>query len=113
NHNGRPKASAARRPLPARAEVLPGIWRLPLPLRDSPLGHVNTYLVRADNGYMLVDCGWDTADTLRALEGHLRALDVRFGDVRHILITHIHPDHYVLAVRLREITDADLCSHRP
>jgi glyoxylase-like metal-dependent hydrolase (beta-lactamase superfamily II) len=98
--------------LPERAEQLPGIWRLPLPLRDSPLGHVNTYLVRADDGYLLVDCGWDTADTLQALEGHLRALDVPLGDVRHLVITHIHPDHYGLAGRLREMTKADLSFHR-
>jgi glyoxylase-like metal-dependent hydrolase (beta-lactamase superfamily II) len=98
--------------LPERAEVLPGIWRLPLPLRDNPLGHVNTYLVRADDGYLLVDCGWDTADCLQALEGHLRALDVRFGDVRHLVVTHIHPDHYGLAGRLREIANADLSFHR-
>jgi glyoxylase-like metal-dependent hydrolase (beta-lactamase superfamily II) len=103
---------AANRPLPALAELLPGVWRLPLPLRDSPLGHVNTYLVRADDGYLLVDCGWDTADTLGTLEGHLRALDIRFGDVRHLVITHIHPDHYGLAGRLREITNADLSFHR-
>jgi glyoxylase-like metal-dependent hydrolase (beta-lactamase superfamily II) len=98
--------------LPPRAELLPGVWRLPLPLKDSPLGHVNTYLVRADDGYLLVDCGWDTADTLRALEGHLRALDIRMPDVRHLVITHIHPDHYGLAGRLREITGADLSFHR-
>jgi glyoxylase-like metal-dependent hydrolase (beta-lactamase superfamily II) len=102
----------AREALPERAELLPGIWRLPLPLHDSPLGHVNTYLVRADDGYLLVDCGWDTADTLRALEGHLRALDIRLPDVRHLVITHIHPDHYGLAGRLREITSADLSFHR-
>jgi glyoxylase-like metal-dependent hydrolase (beta-lactamase superfamily II) len=111
SHN-RAKAAVASRALPERAQLLPGIWRLPLPLRDSPLGHVNTYLVRADNGYMLVDCGWDTADTLHALEGHLRALDVRFGDVRHLVVTHIHPDHYGLAGRLREITTAELSFHR-
>lgn len=98
--------------VPDRAEVLPGVWRLPLPLADSPLGHVNTYLVRADDGYLLVDCGWDTADTLRALEGHLRALDIRLRDIRHLVVTHIHPDHYGLAGRLREITTADLSFHR-
>ena len=98
--------------LPERAELLPGVFRLPLPLRDSPLGHVNTYLVRADDGYLLVDCGWDTADTLQALEGHLRALDIPFGDVRHLVITHIHPDHYGLAGRLRELCKADLTFHR-
>ena len=112
-HAGRVSTNGAqRRALPPRAELLPGVWRLPLPLRDSPLGHVNTYLVRADDGYLLVDCGWDTADTLRALEGHLRALDVRFPDVRHLVVTHIHPDHYGLAGRLREITSADLSFHR-
>ena len=100
------------RPLPERAELLPGVWRLPLPLADSPLNHVNTYLVRADDGYLLVDCGWDTSDCLRTLEGHLRALDIRFGDVRHLVVTHIHPDHYGLAGRLREIADADLSFHR-
>src|SRR5947207_4267113 len=98
--------------MPERAELLPGVWRLPLPLRDSPLGHVNTYLVRADDGYLLVDCGWDTADTLEALEGHLRALDIQLPDVRHLVVTHIHPDHYGLAGRLREITTADLSFHR-
>src|SRR5262245_61610316 len=98
--------------MPARAEMVPGVWRLPLPLKDSPLGHVNTYLVRADNGYLLVDCGWDTADTLAALEGHLRALDIPIEDVRHLVITHIHPDHYGLAGRLRDMTRADLSFHR-
>jgi glyoxylase-like metal-dependent hydrolase (beta-lactamase superfamily II) len=83
-----------------------------LPLRDSPLGHVNTYLVRADDGYLLVDCGWDTADTLQTLDGHLRALDVPLQDVRHLVVTHIHPDHYGLAGRLREISKAELSFHR-
>jgi glyoxylase-like metal-dependent hydrolase (beta-lactamase superfamily II) len=98
--------------VPPRAELLPGVWRLPLPLADSPLGHVNTYLIRADNGYLLVDCGWDTADTLQALQTHLRALDIRLPDIRHLVITHIHPDHYGLAGRLREITNAELSFHR-
>jgi glyoxylase-like metal-dependent hydrolase (beta-lactamase superfamily II) len=104
----RPRAAL----LPERAELLAGVWRLPLPLRDSPLGHVNTYLVRADDGYLLVDCGWDTADTLQTLEGHLRALDVPIGDVRHLVVTHIHPDHYGMAGRLRQLSQADLSFHR-
>jgi glyoxylase-like metal-dependent hydrolase (beta-lactamase superfamily II) len=111
-HVGPERPARDPEPVPPRAELLPGVWRLPLPLINSPLGHVNTYLVRADNGYLLVDCGWDTADTLRALEGHFRALDIRLPDVRHLVITHIHPDHYGLAGRLREITSADLRFHR-
>lgn len=98
--------------LPERHEVVEGIWRLPLPLHDSPLGHVNAYLIRSGEGCVLVDCGWDTADSLRALEGHLRALGMRFGDIRDIVVTHIHPDHYGLAGRLREIANANLRFHR-
>jgi glyoxylase-like metal-dependent hydrolase (beta-lactamase superfamily II) len=112
NETARRPPTWAEQPFPERSEQLPGIWRLPLPLRDSPLGHVNTYLVRADNGYLLVDCGWDTTDTLQALEGHLRALDIAIGDVRHLVVTHIHPDHYGLAGRLREMSRADLSFHR-
>lgn len=111
-HAPRRASRGANQPLPERAELLPGIWRLPLPLRDSPLGHVNTYLVRSDAGYLLVDCGWDTADTLHTLEGHLRALDIRMPDVRQLVVTHIHPDHYGLAGRLREISNANLSFHR-
>jgi glyoxylase-like metal-dependent hydrolase (beta-lactamase superfamily II) len=102
----------APRAMPERAELLPGVWRLPLPLADSPLGHVNTYLLRADNGYLLVDCGWDTADTLETLQGHLRALDIPLQDVRNLVITHIHPDHYGLAGRVRELASAQLSFHR-
>jgi glyoxylase-like metal-dependent hydrolase (beta-lactamase superfamily II) len=59
-----------------------------------------------------VDCGWDTVDTLEALEGHTRALDIQVTDIRHLVITHIHPDHYGLAGRLREMSKADLSFHR-
>jgi glyoxylase-like metal-dependent hydrolase (beta-lactamase superfamily II) len=34
------------------------------------------------------------------------------GDVRHLIITHIHPDHYGLAGRIREMARADLRFHR-
>jgi glyoxylase-like metal-dependent hydrolase (beta-lactamase superfamily II) len=37
---------------------------------------------------------------------------MRFSDIREIVVTHIHPDHYGLAGRLREITDATLRFHR-
>ena len=101
-------ASGTARQLPERAELLPGVWRLPLPLRDSPLGHVNTYLVRSDNGYLLVDCGWDTVDTLQALEGHLRALDIAQS---HLAIAAAHlaassPPLELFAEELRQAQEA-------
>jgi glyoxylase-like metal-dependent hydrolase (beta-lactamase superfamily II) len=96
----------------APIEQLPGLWRLPLPLRGSPLGFVNTYLVRGDAGYTLVDCGWDTADCFAVLEGQLRALGVAVADLRTLVVTHIHPDHYGLAGRLKRLSGAGLVLHR-
>ena len=49
------------------AEVLPGIWQLKLPLTGNSLREVNCYLLRDEDGYALVDCGWDTVDSLEAL----------------------------------------------
>lgn len=92
--------------------VAPDIWRLRLPLRGNPLGHVNTYLVRGDDGYTLVDCGWDTVDCFAALEAQLAEVGVAMADLRVLVVTHIHPDHYGLAGRLKRLAGAGLLLHR-
>lgn len=50
-----------------------------------------TYLLDLDDGLALVDPGPQT--TLAALESGLAELDVTVGELRHLLITHIHFDH--------------------
>ena len=40
-------------------ELPSGITQLRLPLTGSGLSHINSYLLRGDDGYILVDCGWD------------------------------------------------------
>ncbi len=81
-------------------EALPGLYLLPIPLPDNPLSAVNAYVVRADDGVRLVDCGWDTPEAYAAMVGELAALGATVGDVRELLVTHIHPDHFGLAGRL-------------
>jgi glyoxylase-like metal-dependent hydrolase (beta-lactamase superfamily II) len=52
---------------------------------------VGSYLLDLDTGLTLVDCG--PATTLTTLEKRLAELDLGVGDLRHILLTHIHFDH--------------------
>lgn len=93
-------------------EVCPGVHRVQLPLKGSPLGHVNSYLLRSNGGYILVDCGWDTPESMEALRLQTEALGIRLDQVHTIMVTHIHPDHYGMAGRIRDMTGARLLLHR-
>lgn len=52
---------------------------------------ITTYLVETEDGLGLVDCG--PSSCLPALEAALTARGVSFGDLRHLLLTHVHLDH--------------------
>lgn len=72
------------------------------------LGAVNAYLIPLDEGgWMLVDCGMDTPACWRIVTAAIEGLDVR-----RILVTHYHPDHFGLAPRLVEHTGAELWMSR-
>src|SRR3954454_5499339 len=94
------------------AEVLPGVHLLRLPLTGSPLRHTNGYLIRADDGWTLVDCGWDMPDVLEALRTQMTDLGARLEDIRTLVITHFHADHYGLAGTLIGLTQARMLMHR-
>jgi glyoxylase-like metal-dependent hydrolase (beta-lactamase superfamily II) len=94
------------------AEVLPGVHLLRLPLTGSPLRHTNGYLIRADDGWTLVDCGWDMPDVLEALRNQITDIGARLEDIRTLVITHFHTDHYGMAGTLIGLTQAKLVMHR-
>jgi glyoxylase-like metal-dependent hydrolase (beta-lactamase superfamily II) len=92
-------------------ELLPGLHQIKLPLKDSPLGWVNGYLIAGDSGYTLVDCGWDTPDVLDALRRGLDDLGIALDAIRTLVVTHNHPDHYGLAGRLVQLANCGLLMH--
>lgn len=94
------------------AEVLPGIYRLRLPLYDNPLQFINAYLIRGENRCTLIDTGWDTPDCFAALEQQLNALGFSLEDIGSLVVTHIHVDHYGLAGKLRQLCRAHLALHK-
>lgn len=91
-------------------EVLPGVYRIELPL-PFELESVNVFLVRTAEGYMLIDCGMETEASFTALDAGVKALGLTWPDIRTILLTHMHPDHMGLSVKLLELTGAELIIH--
>src|SRR3990172_2794965 len=92
-------------------EILPGIYKLKVPIPDNPLGFLNSYLIRGDKGCLLVDAGWDTDEAFHALEDQLQALGLGFQDIVTIVLTHVHPDHYGLAGRIKRVSPVKLALH--
>src|SRR5699024_1658871 len=64
-----------------------------------------------DEGLALIDVGWPTEDAWRALTDGIRAIGYDVTDVRYAAITHLHPDHFGLAPRLRKASGAVLAMH--
>jgi glyoxylase-like metal-dependent hydrolase (beta-lactamase superfamily II) len=72
---------------------------------------VNSYVIEADDGFVLVDCGWDLPDALEALRKGLDELNIKLEDLRTLIVTHNHPDHYGLAGRLVKLASCGLIMH--
>ncbi|GAA2309370.1 MBL fold metallo-hydrolase [Streptomyces violaceusniger] len=86
--------------------VGPGVHRVPLPLPGDGLRAVNVYLLEDladDGGIVMIDGGWAIPEARKALEEALAAIDRDLGAISHILVTHIHRDHYTQAVELRRL----------
>ena len=86
--------------------VLPDLYQLEIPT-PFPVGPVNIYVARAPDGLTLVDCGPRTREARVALDAGLAALGFSVHDVRRILVTHAHADHYGLAASIAAGASAD------
>ncbi|CAI7980794.1 MBL fold metallo-hydrolase [Parafrankia sp. BMG5.11] len=106
--------AVARRPgvgLPPVEQLRPGLWSIPVPLPTSGLSHVFVYLFETDHGAYVIDSGWDTDAAFAAVEAGLATAGYAVTDLRGIMPTHMHPDHYGLAGRLREASGAWIALH--
>jgi len=82
--------------------VVPGVYRIPLPLPMDGLRAVNAYAIEAGDGLVMIDSGWMLEVSKDTLARSLATIGAGFGDIRRFLITHIHRDHYTQAISLRE-----------
>ena len=92
-------------------EIIPGIYQLKVPIPNNPLENTNVYLVRGDDGYLLIDAGWNSQPALQSLSNQLAEIGVVFKDISQIVVTHAHFDHYGLVGRLKELSRATVALH--
>jgi glyoxylase-like metal-dependent hydrolase (beta-lactamase superfamily II) len=75
-----------------------------------PVGPVNAYLLPGPP-ITLVDCGPKSSEARAALEAGLRTAGVGFADIRRLIITHGHIDHFGLAATVAAASGAEVCAH--
>lgn len=92
-------------------EVAPGIFQLKTVIPNNPLGYVLPYLITGTNGHTIVDTGWNCDEAFDDLKQGLRDLHVNFLDIKTIVLTHLHPDHFGLAGRIKERSGAEVVIH--
>ncbi len=78
-------------------------------LYQISLGRVNAFLVVADDGLTLIDCG--TADSPPKIVAALAELGRQPADISHILITHAHYDHAGGLAEIKRLSGATTVMH--
>jgi glyoxylase-like metal-dependent hydrolase (beta-lactamase superfamily II) len=96
---------------PRTERVLPGIWRLRLPLPWPGVPHGNVWALAAGEGIVLFDTGIGGKGRLRALDLALGQAGFSFDDVQLVVCTHSHTDHYGLAAPITERAGCELWMH--
>jgi glyoxylase-like metal-dependent hydrolase (beta-lactamase superfamily II) len=104
-------ASGGKAEAPRTEKVLPGIWRLRLPLPWPGVPHGNAWAVACDGGIVMFDTGMGGRGRLRQLDFALAQAGFGVEDVRLVVCTHSHTDHYGLAAGITEAAGCELWMH--
>jgi glyoxylase-like metal-dependent hydrolase (beta-lactamase superfamily II) len=103
--------SPRKRELARADRVMPGVWRLRLPLPWPGVPHVNAYAIASGSGVVLVDTGMHEPGSLAQLELALDQAGLSLEHVRLLVCTHAHSDHYGLAKPIVEAAGCELWMH--
>jgi glyoxylase-like metal-dependent hydrolase (beta-lactamase superfamily II) len=80
-------------------EVLPNLFRIKIPLPESPLKYLNSYVIRDPERCLIIDTGLNRKECLEAMLAGLRKIDVDLAK-SDLFITHLHADHFGLVAKL-------------
>ena len=104
-------ASSGKAEAPRTERLMPGIWRLRLPLPWPGVPHGNAWAVACDGGVVMFDTGMGGKGRLRQLDLALAQAGFGVEDVRLVVCTHSHTDHYGLAAAITERAQCELWMH--
>jgi glyoxylase-like metal-dependent hydrolase (beta-lactamase superfamily II) len=90
--------------MPMSEEIFPGIFKIRVPLPHSPLGHLNSYLVKSEEKNLLIDTGLNFPEAFQSLCAGLSEAGINPKDLTEILLTHFHVDHIGLIPRFKEVS---------
>lgn len=82
-----------------KKEILPDIYTIEIPLPGNPLKALNSYIIKGDDRYLMIDTGFNRKECFEAMQEGLKELDVDLGKT-DIFLTHLHADHTGLVSRL-------------
>src|SRR3954471_16758137 len=104
-------APARKREVGRGERLLPGVWRLRLPLPWPGVPHCNAWAVAAGDGIVLFDTGMHQPGSMANLERALDMVGLKVEHVRLVVCTHAHSDHYGQAATVVERAGCELWMH--
>jgi glyoxylase-like metal-dependent hydrolase (beta-lactamase superfamily II) len=100
-----------QRVLPPVEQLAADLWSIPVPIPNNPLRYVSSYAFASGGGLVVLDTGWDVESAWVALVAGLQSIGASPADVRGILVSHMHLDHFGLAGQLQEASGAWIAMH--
>ncbi|TDK62377.1 MBL fold metallo-hydrolase [Bacillus salipaludis] len=85
-------------------------YRIGIPI-PFPIKYVYCYLFKQQDGYVLIDVGYNNNRGKTAWEDAFRELHMEPGEIKTIYLTHFHPDHAGLAGWMHQLTGAPIFMH--
>ena len=86
-------------------EIIQGVHQIKVPLPGA-VDSMNVYLIEGTQGNLLIDTGFDTPDCFGTLRDALKFSGFGFKDITVIASTHVHPHHFGLVSKLKQLSGA-------
>lgn len=82
-------------------EVYKNIYQATFPLTGNPLKSINIFVIKTDQGNMIIDTGFNNEENRKNMDDLIKELDLDLASTK-LFLTHLHSDHVGLAKYLED-----------